>query len=147
MAVLEPISGQTPAATSPEASASCFQGSFADLKERQLVFLLVRQLGHAQFERGDRRSSERLWQEVAALEIDPERITSLLYGGHDLNNDASLEVIDRAYRLERQQQPSGGWQRGWWLGGRQPNAFKPRQSGGVRRTARPTTPRARQGAC
>ena len=53
--------------------AQGFQGTFAECKEQQLVFLLVRQLATAQFELASPQMTERLWQEVAALEIDPEQ--------------------------------------------------------------------------
>ena len=47
-------------------------------KEQQLVWLLVRQLGEAQSSPGGGERAERLWQEVAALEIDPDRVINLL---------------------------------------------------------------------
>ena len=68
--------------------------SFGDLKDQQLVFLLVRQLAQAQFMDADRRLSQRLWNEVAALNLDPERITRLLYGGIDPNDRSALERLD-----------------------------------------------------
>ncbi len=80
-----------------------FDGSFADFKERQLVFELVRQLADAQFRRADRRRSERLWREVAVAGMDPERITALLYGGHDPSDSVELEALDRPYRQRAQQ--------------------------------------------
>jgi hypothetical protein len=67
---------------------------FSACKEQQLLFLLVRQLAYAQFERGDRDLSGRLWQEVAALGIDPERVTHLLYGGQDPSDTRALAVLD-----------------------------------------------------
>ncbi|MEY3462423.1 MAG: hypothetical protein RLZZ468_201 [Cyanobacteriota bacterium] len=63
-------------------------------KERQLVWLLVRQLGEAQASPAGQARAERLWQEVAALEIDPERVIALLYGGHDLEDRAVLASLD-----------------------------------------------------
>jgi hypothetical protein len=87
-----------------------FAGSFAELKERQLVFRLVRQLAEAQFQRGDRNASERLWQEAAALEIDPERIIDLLYAAADPSDNEEMERIDSAHRCSR---PRRGW---GWLG-------------------------------
>lgn len=66
-------------------------------KLNQLVLTLVAQLAEAQFARADRTRSERLWQEVAALEIDPERITRLLYGGHDVNDREGLAAMDRSW--------------------------------------------------
>lgn len=80
-----------------------FEGSFSAFKERQLVFALTRQLADAQFRRGDRSQSERLWQEAAAEAMDAERITDLLYGVHDNDDLAAMEAVDRPYR-ERQQE-------------------------------------------
>jgi hypothetical protein len=71
-------------------------GSFADRKQQQLVFQLVRQLADAQFRRADPVLSGRLWQEVLALEIDPERITRLLYGGQDPEDRQALAELDVA---------------------------------------------------
>lgn len=80
-----------------------FEGSFSAFKERQLVFALTRQLADAQFRRGDRFQSERLWQEAAAEAMDAERITGLLYGVNDHDDLAAMEAVDRPYR-ERQQE-------------------------------------------
>ena len=80
-----------------------FEGSFAEFKERQLVFELTRQLAEAQFARADRRRSERLWQEVAAEAMDPERIIGLLYGVADHSDGEEMEAVDRAYRERRRQ--------------------------------------------
>lgn len=81
-----------------------FEGDFSALKERQLLFQLTRQLVQAQFVRADRVESERLWQEAAAEEMDPERITALLYGVADHDDTAAMEAIDRVYREERRLQ-------------------------------------------
>jgi hypothetical protein len=75
-----------------------FEGSFAEFKERQLVFDLTRQLAEAQFARGDRERSERLWQEAAAVAMDPERITGLLFGVADHSDCEEMEAVDRPYR-------------------------------------------------
>jgi hypothetical protein len=80
-----------------------FEGSFSAFKERQLVFALTRELADAQFRRGDRSRSERLWQEAAAEAMDAERITGLLYGVADLDDLAAMEAVDRPYR-ERQRE-------------------------------------------
>ncbi|KAF0652459.1 hypothetical protein L107_13593 [Cyanobium sp. Copco_Reservoir_LC18] len=80
-----------------------FEGSFSAFKERQLVFALTRQLADAQFRRGDRSRSERLWQEAAAEAMDAERITGLLYGVHDHEDEEAMEAVDRPYR-ERQRE-------------------------------------------
>jgi hypothetical protein len=61
-----------------------FEGNFPEFKERQLLFALTRQLADAQFVRGDRLRTERLWQEAAAEEMDPERIIALLYSVDDV---------------------------------------------------------------
>lgn len=114
------------------ANSAPFAGSFAELKERQLVFQLVRQLAAAQFQRGDRTASERLWREAAALEIDPERIIALLYEAADPSDNEEMERIDSAHRCPRR-----GW--GWLgrLGGPHP-VRKP-----VRGASHRTSPRAR----
>jgi hypothetical protein len=90
--------------TTPCRSAPPFEGNFTALKERQLLFQLTRQLARAQFVRADRVESERLWQEAAAEEMDPERITTLLYGVADHDDTAAMEAIDRVYREERRLQ-------------------------------------------
>lgn len=125
-------------------SGACLQLSFTDLKERQLVLLLVRQLGHGQFERADAALSQRLWQEVAALGIDPERICALLYGGHDLNDQGALEDLDRSYReacrpkLTRRSGPRG------WFPGRSGRSLKAAAFAAGHRSAPPSTTQARQ---
>jgi len=66
-------------------------------KEQQLVFLLVRQLACSQSQPYLTGQSDRLWQEVAALDLDPERISWLLYGGQDLHDNAALEALDQGF--------------------------------------------------
>jgi len=107
-----------------------FTGTFAECKEQQLVFLLVRQLATAQFELANPRMSQRLWQEVAALEIDPDRITALLYGGQDVTDRESLKQLDEQWRAGHRPQ-----RRGWF---RRPAPA----SAAVRRSAPPAAPRA-----
>jgi len=106
-----------------------FDGSFAECKEQQLVFLLVRQLAAAQFELANGAMTQRLWDEVNALEIDPKRITHLLYGGQDVNDREALRPLDDAWRAH---QPPRG-QRRWFT---RPTA------GAGRRSARPAGLRA-----
>lgn len=84
---------------------------FTARKQQALVLLLVQQLADAQIRRADRAGSERLWQEVAALEIDPERITALLYSGLDANDRQTLRLEDERW-LAAQVMPL---RRGWSL--------------------------------
>ncbi len=82
---------------------------FTATTQQALVLLLTQQLADAQLRRGDRSGSDRLWQEVAALEIEPERITALLYGGQDCHDRDALRELDDAW-LSRQASPSRpGW--------------------------------------
>jgi hypothetical protein len=97
--------------------------TFADLKQRQLVFQLTRQLAEAQFVRADQDRTRRLWQEVAALELDPERIIHLLYGVADHADSAEMAAVDGSWR------PSPPPRRGRLMG---------RERGGGHRSAPPT---------
>ena len=83
--------------------------AFADRKQQALVLLLAQQLADAQFRRADRDGSARLWQEVANLDIAPERITALLYGGHDLQDRATLLALDEAWVNAQPKGPQRGW--------------------------------------
>ena len=82
--------------------------SFAARKEQQLVLLLVRQLASAQFELAHAEMTQRLWDEVAALGIDPERVTHLLYGGQDPQDRLGLQALDNLW-LEAHRPGSAGW--------------------------------------
>lgn len=115
----------------PGPSATAFEGSFAECKEQQLVFLLVRQLAAAQFELANPQMTERLWQEVAALEIDPERVIALLYGGQDVTDREALRLLDEQWRARHRP-----LRRGWFS--------RPRSAAGVRRSAAPAGLRAHQ---
>lgn len=106
-------------------------------KEQQLVFLLTRQLVEAQFVQADRRRSQRLWQEVAALELDPERITALMYGVSDHDDTAEMEAVDQRHSSERQQPSHGST---WLSWGRR--ALPVGWRGAGRRSAPPAAPRA-----
>jgi hypothetical protein len=86
---------------------------FSALKQRQLLFLLTRQLAEAQFARGDRALSERLWQEAAALELDPDRIVNLLYGVDDHRDQEALERLDEHY-LHTLSGEARQERRTWW---------------------------------
>jgi hypothetical protein len=84
--------------------------SFAARKEQQLVLLLARQLASAQFELAHGEMTQRLWNEVAALGIDPERVTHLLYGGQDPTDRQRLQDLDNLW-LEARRPAAGGWLR------------------------------------
>lgn len=107
-------------------------------KQQALALLLVRQLADAQFARADARGSERLWQEVAALEIDPERITALLYGADDHNDSVAMERIDSLSRRAPVQAAQG------WLGRFGMGRLSWSRGGGAHRSAPPADPRARR---
>lgn len=108
-----------------------FNGSFSECKEQQLVFLLVRQLAAAQFELANAQLSQRLWDEVNALEIDPERITALLYGGQEVNDREALRPLDDHWRSHHPPRSHEGW-------------FRRPAFGGARQSVRSTGLRAHQ---
>jgi len=83
--------------------------SFSALKQRQLLFLLTRQLAEAQFQQADQARANWLWQEAADLELDPDRIITLLYGVADHADLQEMEAVDRRYR-----QPLIPPRRPWW---------------------------------
>jgi hypothetical protein len=85
--------------------------AFSARKQQALVLLLAQQLIDAQFKRADRPGSERLWQEAAALEIDPERIVHLMYSGLEGSDRPALIAEDDAW-IHRTTQAS---QRRWGL--------------------------------
>ncbi len=47
--------------------------------DRQTIFLLVRELVHAQFELDDPELTNRLWQDVLDRGIDLDRVINLMY--------------------------------------------------------------------
>ena len=111
-------------------------------KEQQLVFLLTRQLVDAQFVRADRERSQRLWQEAADLELDPERITALLYGVSDHDDRLEMEALDR-----RQLSPlTSGHPRLRFRWGRRGPAPAEQRRGAAPRNAPPAAPRAHRQA-
>lgn len=83
--------------------------SFAALKQRQLVFLLTRQLVEAQFVRADQERTRWLWHEAAALDLDPDRIIHLLYGVADHADSQEMEAVDRRWRSSATPR-----RRTWW---------------------------------
>jgi hypothetical protein len=82
--------------------------SFAARKEQQLVLVLARQLASAQFELAHAEMTQRLWDEVAALGIDPERVIHLLYGGQDQQDRLGLQALDNLW-LDAHRPGAAGW--------------------------------------
>ncbi|MEB3334236.1 MAG: hypothetical protein VKP70_04555 [Cyanobacteriota bacterium] len=82
--------------------------AFSALKQRQLAFRLTRQLVEAQFVRADATRTQRLWQEVAALDLDPDRITHLLYAVADHGDTREMEEADGRWR-QSQRSPRLTW--------------------------------------
>lgn len=91
--------------------------AFTASKEQALILLLVQQLAEAQFVRADQAASERLWQEVAVLQLDIERLTHLLYCGLDLGDRQGLRAEDNAWLARR---PVNAMARRWGMGGWRP---------------------------
>jgi hypothetical protein len=120
---------------------SASRGRFAALKEQQLVFLLVRQLAAAQLSPCHGSTGERLWQEVADLGLDPERITRLLYGGQDACDSAALRELDGAWGREQIPTAAGA---SWWSW-RRNRLSRPMADAG-HRSAPPASSRAHRGA-
>ena len=70
---------------------------FSSRKQQALVLLLSQQLMQAQFVQADQADGERLWREVALLNIPVDRILHLLYGGHDSGDRTELIEADNAW--------------------------------------------------
>ena len=86
--------------------------SFAARKEQALAILLAQQLADAQIGRADAQASQALWDEVAELNIDPDRIIHLLYGGEEVSDRTALKERDDSWLCAQQGSPQ---QRGWSL--------------------------------
>ncbi len=78
--------------------------SFSALKEQALVIDLTQRLAEAQIEQGDAVASQGLWNEIAALEIDPERIIHLLYNRERRGSHAVLRATDDQWMNDQQAQ-------------------------------------------
>ena len=79
-------------------------------KEQQLVMRLCKDIARAQFVFANPKRSKRLWDEAAALEIEPDRLLHLLYGGVDLDDPADLIAADERYLSQRR-----GYRRSPWV--------------------------------
>ena len=66
---------------------------FIEAKNQEKVFSLTRELINAQFELCDDELTNRLWEEVANLNIDPERIINLMYKCD--SHDDFAEMVDK----------------------------------------------------
>ena len=61
------------------------------------VFSLARDLINAQFNLANDELSRKLWDEVAALKIDPQRIINLMYRCHSHEDSQSMLEADLDY--------------------------------------------------
>ena len=66
--------------------------------DRQAVFQLVRELEQAQFNRGDKELTKRLWQDVADREIDLDRVINLMYTCSFHEDDNEMTKVDETYQ-------------------------------------------------
>ena len=66
-------------------------------KTTNKVYSLARDLINAQFNLGNDELSRRLWDEVAALKIDPHRIINLMYRCYLYEDDKSMLEDDLDY--------------------------------------------------
>ena len=84
--------------------------AFTARKQQALALLLTRQLMDAQFVRADAAGSNRLWQEVADLDLNPDRILHLLYCGLEGSDRQALADQDDAWiQAQPAAQPARGW--------------------------------------
>ena len=72
---------------------------FEEAKDQEKVYSLTRELINAQFQLCDDALTNRLWEEVANLNIDPERIINLMYKC-DSNDDFAAMVDKDSKYLE-----------------------------------------------
>ena len=70
---------------------------FKETKDQEKVYALTRQLVNAQFQLCDDELTNRLWEEVADLNLDPERIINLMYKCHSHDNFTDMFDIDSQY--------------------------------------------------
>jgi hypothetical protein len=106
---------------------------FPAVKQQQILVTLVQQLGEAQFRQADQLRSQSLWQELAQLQLEPERATHLLYAGVDLGDRQGLLELDSRWCAEQAAGAARRWQAPAWL--------RPQRPSGAHRTARPAVAR------
>ena len=66
--------------------------------DRQAVFQLVRELVQAQFNRGDKELTKRLWQDVADRDIDLDRVINLMYTCSFHEDDNEMTKVEETYQ-------------------------------------------------
>ena len=66
--------------------------------DRQAVFQLVRDLVQAQFDRGDKELTKRLWQDVADRDIDLDRVINLMYTCSFHEDDYEMTKVDETFQ-------------------------------------------------
>ncbi len=64
------------------------------------IFSLARELIDAQLNCGNDELSRKLWNEVAALKIDPKRIINLIYSCYSHEDNQSMLEADLNYFLK-----------------------------------------------
>ena len=78
---------------------------FKGTKEQEKVYALTRELVNAQFQLCDDELTNRLWEEVANLNIDPQRIINLMYkyDSHDdftAMIDADSKYLESSFKIK-----------------------------------------------
>ena len=70
---------------------------FKGTKDQEKVYALTRELVNAQFQLCDDELTNRLWEEVANLNIDPERIINLMYKCYSHDDFTAMIDTDSKY--------------------------------------------------
>ena len=69
----------------------------ASLRDQAKLFALVQSLANAQFVLADSELTRRIWQEVADLNLDVERVENLLYRCCFQDDLEALKEADQAF--------------------------------------------------
>ena len=72
-------------------------GVFKERKDLEKVYSLTRELVNAQFLLCDDELTNRLWEEVGNLNIDPERIINLMYKCYSHDDFTAMIDTDSKY--------------------------------------------------
>ena len=70
---------------------------YKERKDQEKVCSLTRQLVNAQFQLCDDELTNRLWEEVGNLNIDPERIINLMYKCYSHDDFTAMIETDSKY--------------------------------------------------